>query len=90
MEKEQLKVCTKTLGLNFQNVLSIKSAWHRLMMLEGLVDAGEGYGGVGQRGLKLQSHYWPWISLRRPTAGLQLASSIRQPVMSKEGQEDKG
>lgn len=50
MEKEQLKVCTKTLGLNFQNVLSIKSAWHRLMMLEGLVEAGEGYGGGWTKG----------------------------------------
>lgn len=36
MEKEQLKVCTKTPGLNFQNIQCIKSAWHRLMTLEGL------------------------------------------------------
>ena len=40
MEREQLKVCTKTLGRNFQNILCIKPVWHRLMMLEGLDEAG--------------------------------------------------
>lgn len=67
-----------------------KSAWHRLMMLEGLSEAGEGWEGVGGRGLKLQSHYWPWIRLWRPKAGLQSASSIKESVRRKEGQEDKG
>lgn len=42
MEKEQLKVSTKTQGLNFQDISCIESAWHRLMMLEGLAEAGEG------------------------------------------------
>lgn len=63
MEKEQLKVYTKTLGLNFRNTLCVKSAWHRLMMLEGLDEVAEGREGVGGRGQTLQSHYWPWISL---------------------------
>lgn len=50
MEKEQLKVSTKTQGLNFQDISCIQSAWHRLMMLEGLAEAGEGYEGAGEDG----------------------------------------
>lgn len=75
MEKEQLKVCTKTPGQNFQNILCIKPVWHRLMMLEGLDEARGGCEGAGG-GQKLQSHYWPWICLLSPIAGLPLASSI--------------
>lgn len=50
MEKEQLKVCTKTLGLNFENILCIKPAWRRLMMLRGLKGEGEWCEGAGGRG----------------------------------------
>lgn len=50
MEKEQLKVSTKTQGLNFQDISCIESAWHRLMTLEGLAEAGEGYEGAGEDG----------------------------------------
>lgn len=60
------------------------------MMLGGLDEAGGGCEEVGGRGQKLQSHYWPWICLWRPIAGLPLASSARQAVTSMEGQEDKG
>lgn len=90
MEKEQLKVCTKTLVLNFQNILCIKPAWHRLMMLEGLDEAEEACEGVAVRAKKLQSHYWPWVYLWRPIAGLPLASNTRQSVRrSMEGQKEK-
>lgn len=37
MEKEQLKVCTKTLGLNFTIFGVLGPAWQRLMMLEGII-----------------------------------------------------
>lgn len=49
MEEEQLKVCAETPGWNFQNILCIKSTWHRLMMLEGLAKAGDGHEGFGER-----------------------------------------
>ena len=51
-EREQLKVCTKTLGLNFLNILCIKAVWHRLMMLEGLDEAERVCEGVGGRGVE--------------------------------------
>lgn len=60
------------------------------MMLEGLDEAGGGREGVGGRGHELQSHYWPWICLPRPIAGLPLAGSTRQSVRSMEGEESKG
>lgn len=89
MEKEQLKVCTKTPGLGFQNILCIKSPWHRLMMLEGLDEAGGGCRKL-EEGAKLQSHYWPWMGLWRPGAGLPLSSSGRQAVRRVEAQEHTG
>lgn len=49
MEEEQLKVCAEIPERNFQNILCIKSAWHRLMMLEGLAKAGDGHEGFGER-----------------------------------------
>lgn len=49
VEEEQLKVCAETPEWNFQNILGIKSAWHRLMMREGLAEAGDGHEGVGER-----------------------------------------
>lgn len=63
MEEEQLKVCAETPGWNSQNILCIKSTWHRLMMLEGLAKAEDGHEGFGEGERKLQSHYWPWLSL---------------------------
>lgn len=50
MEKEQLKVCTKTLELDFQNIGSLKPLWHRLMMLEGLYEAEGGSGKLEEQG----------------------------------------
>lgn len=44
---------------------------------------------AGRRGQKLQSHYWPWICLLSPIAGLPLASSTRQFVMSSEVRKTK-
>lgn len=49
MEEEQLKVCAETPEWNFQNMLCIPSAWHRLMMLQGLANAGDGHEGFGER-----------------------------------------
>lgn len=49
MEEEQLKVCAETPGLNFPNILCIKSTWHRLMMPEGLAKAEDGHEGFGER-----------------------------------------
>lgn len=49
MEEEQLKVCTETPEWDFQNIQCIKSARHRLMMLEGLSKAGDGPEGFGER-----------------------------------------
>lgn len=89
MEKEQLKVCTKTPGQDFQNILCIKPAWHRLMMLEGLDKARGGCEGAGGRGQKLQSHYWPRICLLSPIAALPLASSTRRFVRSSEVRKTK-
>lgn len=63
--------------MEFQNILCTPSAWHRLMMLEGLANAGDGHEGFGERERKLQSHYWPQISLQRPAAGLQAVREIK-------------
>lgn len=52
------------------------------MMLEGLDEAKGGCEGAGGKGHKVQSHYWPWICLLSPIAGLPLASSTRQFVRS--------
>lgn len=49
MEKEQLKVFTKTQRLNLVNPLHTKAEWYRLMMLEGLDEAVQLRGEGGTR-----------------------------------------
>lgn len=91
MEKEQLKVCTKTLGLNLQNILCVKPAWHRLTMLEGLDKSRErSWKGSELEGGGEMSHYCPRICLWGPISGLPLTSSTSQQVRNMEGREDLG
>lgn len=71
MEEEQLKVCAETPEWNFRNIQRVRSAWHRLTMLEGLAKAGDGPEGFGERAETAVSLLASDQSLEEPQASRQ-------------------